>query len=1069
MALYRGVRCLELDTWDGETVKEPVVSRRPELVGDRLFPAFPFSDVLLIVRDFLETNPDSFPIILNIENHCSLKFQEIMAVKLDEILGSANLLYTPRATDIMHGNKPLPTPENLRGLVVVKSKRPKDIKEGATVLNDDFDDENDVSAAEPSTSRETAQEDSYDDDEDKVGSVIGFDASGPIMSNAADEYSRHPLDLLNDASREEVEASHEADKVAARAAELRKEAAEAEILAAKLLGNIGMTPDDLKEKGLLSQTPRDGDNVPKPPREEGTEVDLQSFRKLNVSDKDGKVDSEGLEVQEFFADSVSRAKWSFTEADADALEAAERAAEALKMLNKAKTALSDAEVALEESHIMAAKTSEAARRAATEARANREHADTAKQRVETVRSLLHSCKESASSSETVVVTAVAEAKISEQRASETEARASRALEIADKDRARADEETRKEVILEKEAAAALAECREAEQEAKDARDRMEKAVAMLDRVNEQIKLIETSTQYQKEKQEAYEQKHDDSESRPHHKSRFLSKHAAKLEERDVCMTLIKEAKADSTLAEVRKQRSQGVYDGKARLWKAQNDVATTARRKADRSSHTAEELAEHAEEEREAANLRHVAREKAKTSVAQRVGQRTSVQEQLAEAERASAEAVSLSVESRKRAEQLAKDALAAKDHTRERQNVEEKNKAKEEALKLYELAVADKDEADCRAADAKRLLDTSSEVLTNAKREAISEIHRANAERLAQRTAAHAYDKALLTRQQAEQALVLADMAKEKAAEKAAAARHAREYRDKMAQVAHMSKTLACQTLLHSTKYKSWVKSLTLPSTHMHSFSQGMVINMKEKEWITNCIDFTMNHLCRTFPSWEATQHMPSLNFDPVVQWSMGIQLVSMNSISADEQLLLNDGRFRENGSCGYVLKPEHLIDDTMEQIPEQEELWRFQVLSGSCIPKPESRMGHKSVPVVGGFSHTASPFVKVSLHDGIQETETSKLVHETKEARRNGLNPVWNSGNFDFLVASPSIAMVLFSVWEKRQDGTDDFIAAASVPVSCIREGYRSVPLFDSMHTRCGPYAFASLFVQVQKMKIA
>jgi hypothetical protein len=155
---------------------------------------------------------------------------------------------------------------------------------------------------------------------------------------------------------------------------------------------------------------------------------------------------------------------------------------------------------------------EEARRAAVEARSHREHAEVAKARVDTVRELLLSSEKNASTSGTVVVTATTEAKISEKRAGEAEARASRALAIAQKDRARADDETGKEEALEQKVSNLHAKYTEALDVAAEARDRVEKAASMLDRVNEQIKLIEGSSQFRKELQDrAY---YDDDSSSP---------------------------------------------------------------------------------------------------------------------------------------------------------------------------------------------------------------------------------------------------------------------------------------------------------------------------------------------------------------------------------------------------------------------------------------------------------------------------------------------------------------------------------------------------------------------------
>ena len=53
----------------------------------------PFKDVISAIKVFLNFNPDSLPIILSLENHCSIPYQEVMAENLTSILG--NNLFIP--------------------------------------------------------------------------------------------------------------------------------------------------------------------------------------------------------------------------------------------------------------------------------------------------------------------------------------------------------------------------------------------------------------------------------------------------------------------------------------------------------------------------------------------------------------------------------------------------------------------------------------------------------------------------------------------------------------------------------------------------------------------------------------------------------------------------------------------------------------------------------------------------------------------------------------------------------------------------------------------------------------
>lgn len=77
-----------------------------------------FIDCLLGVKAYLDDNPDTYPIILSLENHCSHGMQEIMAKNLKDTFGDK--LYVPPGDELAV----LPSPEELKGMIVIKGKRP---------------------------------------------------------------------------------------------------------------------------------------------------------------------------------------------------------------------------------------------------------------------------------------------------------------------------------------------------------------------------------------------------------------------------------------------------------------------------------------------------------------------------------------------------------------------------------------------------------------------------------------------------------------------------------------------------------------------------------------------------------------------------------------------------------------------------------------------------------------------------------------------------------------------------------------------------------------------------------
>ena len=1016
LALYRGARAIELDVWDGPRGGSPMVrfglssfseSSENKSIGNS---SLLFSDVILAISYFLQAEPDSFPVILLIENHCSLPFQEKMASDIENILAKKNLLHRPNPS--ANDNDLLPSPAQLRGKVLIKSKLPVATIGEKLVLNDDFDDEN-RDATPPSFT-------DYDSEDDMKENVVGFSSKGSIKSPSPQMLTAEELYQVS--RSQSLEANSAADAARNQLLDIKHRVKQMKSHADSLLRDINMTYDELKKKreeGI--------ETIP----EEGTEVELC----VDGATKVKGPANHAMEVATAFAESVEESRLLALAATIDARSEMELFDMAREDITDKEAALADAKEVLQLASTSNRELIESLERALSVARINREYAENAERRVKAVRGLLNRSHDQAVTSETVAGTADAEANISEQRAKDSEARAKKALAHAEKEKVKAEKESKLEDDLDAQLIDAQQKFKESKDAVDAARERADDAVNQAGILTEEISRSRTTD-------------NDDGSSLTTEK---------KSKERKFQIGEMERALTDKVGLESSTRKLEIIIEDLQRKLNIQAKVAATARMQADHSRSVAYQLEEHALEEREAADLRLAARIKAKRGVESSDAVLTSTETQLAEAEKAAVEANEIALASRRHAEQLSQEAADLQDTAQLEVDVKISQESRDAAWSVYEAAKESKEEALKRAARAKHVHETNCVNLANLERDAMAELLYRESAQQAELLAFTTCENANAMINEVESFQRTFDEARALAFEKSGALKIAMRYKEKKKRLQPVSLSLVKLTTLHSCNRRSWELSSKLPNRAMHSIPDAKAVKMAEQgkeEWKL-WVEFNKTHLSRTYPE------SASRNYNPILPWAMGCQFVSMNFIR-NKFMLLNDGRFRENGGQGYVLKPEYLCNDKNDMNTTEGTLDNFhprylsiKILSGCCLPKSTEKSS----------SSLISPYVRVTLYDGSHAALLPSPAFKTHVVEGNGLNPVWNAKeSASFTCLNPSVGMVLIGVYDHcNVTKTDYFIGASAIPVSCIRDGYRCVSLFDSNNSRRGAMKYASIFIKV------
>ncbi|KAK7379373.1 hypothetical protein VNO80_04831 [Phaseolus coccineus] len=200
--------------------------------------------------------------------------------------------------------------------------------------------------------------------------------------------------------------------------------------------------------------------------------------------------------------------------------------------------------------------------------------------------------------------------------------------------------------------------------------------------------------------------------------------------------------------------------------------------------------------------------------------------------------------------------------------------------------------------------------------------------------------------------------------------------------------------------------------------------------------VRFTQNNILRVYPK---GTRLNSSNYKPHIGWTYGAQMVAFNMQGHGKSLWYMQGMFRTNGGCGYVKKPEFLI----QKGPHNEVFDPKIVLPVKKTLKVKVYMGNGwSLDFSPTDFDTYSPpdfYVKVCII-GVP----ADMAKKKTSVISNNWFPVWDE-EFDFPLTVPELALLRIEVRENDKRQKDDFGGQTCLPVSELKSGFRSVPLYD------------------------
>ncbi|WOL18657.1 hypothetical protein Cni_G27454 [Canna indica] len=200
--------------------------------------------------------------------------------------------------------------------------------------------------------------------------------------------------------------------------------------------------------------------------------------------------------------------------------------------------------------------------------------------------------------------------------------------------------------------------------------------------------------------------------------------------------------------------------------------------------------------------------------------------------------------------------------------------------------------------------------------------------------------------------------------------------------------------------------------------------------------VRFTQKNILRVYPK---GTRFNSSNYNPLLGWIHGAQMVAFNMQGHGKSLWLMQGLFRANGGCGYVKKPDYMMN-----IGPNGEVFNPEAsLPVKTTLKVKIYMGDGwSMDFEQTHFDAYSPpdfYAKIKLVGAPADTQKKKT-----KIIKDDWTPLWDE-EFSFPLTLPELALLRIEVREYDMSAKDAFAGQTCLPIWELKQGIRTVPLYD------------------------